>query len=119
MLTPDGRVCPYYYADAHRKSRIRESCRLLESTADHARWTSDLCVRCPTPEITTANHCETMVLQARISLPGWRWWRRRGVIVSAICSKSNGPVIDPMVGCGQCHTPLTFVVAPDAPEPHE
>jgi hypothetical protein len=114
MRTPDGRLCPFYYVDAHRRSRVREACRLLEEEVDHARWTSELCAGCPTPEISAANRCETMILQARIAEPGWRLWQRRRVVVTATCTKTGGAVRDPMVGCGLCHTPLTFVVAPDA-----
>ena len=114
MQTPDGRACPFYYADAHRKSRVREACRLLESTPDDQYWTSGLCAGCPIPDITAANHCRTMQLHARIARPGWQLWRRHRIVVTATCTKSGGAVRDPMVGCGLCHAPLTFVVGPEA-----
>ena len=114
MLTPDGRACPHYYVDAHRTARAREVCHLLTGTDGGERWTSALCRHCPVPEITRANRCPTMVLHARIAEPGWRIWQHRRVVVTATCTKSGEAVQNPMVGCGLCHAPLSFVVGPDA-----
>ena len=55
-----------------------------------------------------------MVLHARIAEPGWRIWQHRRVVVTATCTKSGEAVQNPMVGCGLCHAPLSFVVGPDA-----
>ncbi|MBN1248061.1 MAG: hypothetical protein JXC32_10420 [Anaerolineae bacterium] len=110
MLTPDGRECPYYYVDAHRRSQVREVCHLLDGSPDAAAWHSDLCARCPVPEIKQANRCETMVLHARIGRRGWRFWEPQRMLIRATCTKSGGVVSDPMVGCGQCHAPISFVV---------
>jgi hypothetical protein len=91
-------------------ARLREGCHLLDGTPDQAQWTSELCASCPTPEITQANRCETMVLHGEVSRPGWRFWARPRMIVTAFCTRSGEPVADPMVGCGLCHPHLEFVV---------
>lgn len=110
MLTPEGRDCPYYYVNAHRRSQAREVCHLLDGSPDAAQWASAFCAMCPVPEIKRANGCETMVLHARIGKRPWRFWEQRRMVVHATCTKNGKRVGDPMVGCGQCHTPITFVV---------
>ncbi len=108
MKTPDGRECPYYYADFHRRSPGVEICRLLQGTPDADEWTSDYCRTCPVPEIRRANACPHMTLKGRI---GRRYfWERRRVLVEASCSRSAGPVTNPYVGCGKCHETIEFVV---------
>ena len=109
MRTPDGRECPYYYANFHRREVGVEVCRLLEETPDGEIWTSDYCATCPVPDIRRANACENMVLHARI---GRRWfWQPKRVLIKAICTLTGKPVADPYVGCGRCHPLPTFVVA--------
>ena len=110
MQTPDGRSCPYYYADAHRRTDILERCHLLAGKPDARRWHSGLCVRCPVPEIKLANRCERMVLHAKIGRRPWRFWEGQRMLITATCTRSGGRVEDPMVGCGQCHSPIDFVV---------
>lgn len=116
MQTPDGRECPYYYVDAHRRHREREVCHLLTGTASAKDWHSELCATCPVPDIKQANRCETMVLHARIGRRPWRIWEQKRMLIRATCTKSGEAVTDPMIGCGQCHAPISFVVyeAPDA-----
>ncbi|HDQ34801.1 MAG TPA: hypothetical protein ENN14_00620 [Chloroflexi bacterium] len=109
MRTPDGRECPYYYADFHRREVGIEVCRLLEKTPDAAEWNAEFCTACPVPEIRRANTCEKMVLHARIGRR--RFWQPRRVLIRATCTLTPGEVQNPYVGCGQCHRPLHFVVA--------
>ncbi len=109
MLTPDGRECPYYYANYHRRTVAHETCNLLEGHPDLQHWTPARCATCPTPDIRRANACETMQLHARIGRRRWRFWEKERVLITATCDR--GPVKDPRVGCGNCHEPLVFVVA--------
>ena len=112
MRIPDGRECPYYYVDTRRwREGKEELCRLLAGTDDAARWTSELCRRCPVPDIRRANACPNMQLHARIRRPRWQFWKPLRIVVRATCTKSKGPVKDPYVGCGQCHGAIEFVVA--------
>lgn len=101
MRTPAGRECPYYYADFHRGRRI-QVCRLIERTPAGGRWTPDLCRGCRVPAILLANACPNMVLEARVQ-PGLLGLGR-GVRVSASCTRSGGPLAEPEIGCGLCHT---------------
>lgn len=114
MRIPDGRECPHYYIDVHRWHTGQEECRLLAGTEDAERWTSDLCATCPVPDIRRANACPNMTLHARIGRRGLRFWERPRVLITATCSEVQGPVKDPYVGCGQCHNPITFVVAEES-----
>lgn len=113
MQTPYGRECPFYTVNAHRRSQAVERCHLLEGTPDAKRWTSEYCATCPVPDIKRANQCENMVLHAHIGRPRWRFWERPRMMIRATCTRSGGAVEDPMVGCGQCHAPLEFVVYKD------
>ncbi len=110
MRTPDGRECPYYYADLQRWRVAREECRLLEAPGDTAQWTSTLCATCPVPAIRRANACPTLKLHARIGRRPPRFWEKPRMLVSASCSKSGGAVANPYSGCGQCHEALTFII---------
>lgn len=110
MRTPDGRECPYYYADVQRWRTGREDCRLLEGQPDAARWTSALCAACPTPEIRRANACSHIQLHARIGRRPLRFWEAPRMIITARCAKSGGPVANPYTGCGLCHEELIFIV---------
>ncbi len=111
MRTPDGRECPFYYADAHRRAGMREYCHLVATKPDAAVWTSEICFTCPVPDIKRANHCPDMILQGRIGGKGWRFWQKSRMLIDATCTKSRSRVENPMVGCGRCHGSLTFVVA--------
>ncbi len=100
MRTPAGSECPYYFEDFHRGRQV-QTCRLIEDNASGGRWAPELCARCPIPRITLANACPHMILEARVvsRLLGLR----RGVEVSAYCTKSLQTVEEPEIGCGQCH----------------
>jgi len=113
MRTPDGKECPYYYAGYHRQATSKPACNLLDGKPDARRWTPDLCSTCPVPDIRRANACPNMVLHAHISKRGWHFWEKERVLIHATCTRTNQIVDDPYVGCGQCHTPLTFVVRED------
>lgn len=114
MRTPDGRECPYYYADVQRWRVGPDECRLLAGTPDADRWTATLCATCPVPEVRHANACPNLTLQAHLGRRGWRFWERR-VLVSATCTRTGGLVTDLYRGCGHCHEPLSFVVAEAQP----
>lgn len=109
MRTPDGRECPYYYADNQRWRTGHEECRLLEGHPDAAQWTASLCGACPTPNIRRANACPTMKLHARIRRRPLRFWEAPRMCIEATCTKSSGAVANPYTGCGQCHEALTFI----------
>lgn len=114
MRTPDGRECPYYYANYHRRTVAHETCRLLEGQPDFSAWTPAHCAECPAPDIRRANGCTEMRLHARIGRRPWRFWERERVLIMASCTRSRGPVKNPYVGCGQCHENLIFVVAEES-----
>jgi hypothetical protein len=107
MRTPAGKDCSFYYADFHRGRQTQE-CRLVDRTPRGGRWAPDLCRRCRVPAIHQANACPTMILEARVQ-PGVLGLGR-GIGVSAVCTKSRGPVAKPEVGCGLCH-PLPSITA--------
>jgi hypothetical protein len=111
MRTPAGRDCPYYYADFHR-GRQRQECRLVERTPGGGTWKPDLCARCRVPAILQANACTHLILEARVQ-PGILGLGR-GVSVSATCTKAGGPVAEPEVGCGLCHSLPTVREEPKA-----
>jgi hypothetical protein len=112
MRLPDGRECPHYYVDTRRWHEGQEErCLLLADTEDAERWTIRLCRQCPVPDIRRANACPNMTLHARIERHPWQFWKRPSVKVHATCTKSEGPVKDPHVGCGHCHQAIEFVVA--------
>jgi len=114
MRLPDGRDCPYYYVNAHRRARAQERCNLLDSTADAAQRSLKLCESCPVPRIRRANGCPFMTLQARVSrvFSGFRFQLR--VRVRATCTRSGKRVANPYTRCGQCHTPVDFAVSEES-----
>lgn len=116
MRTPEGRECPYYYSNTHRRVISKESCRLLEGKPDAQKWSSALCATCEVPDIRRANGCKKMILHARIAKRPWRFWEKERVLIHATCTRSAGPVENPYSGCGQCHQNITFVVAESAEE---
>lgn len=99
MRTPFGAECPYFYGD-YARGRNREECRLLD--ASRLEWTSALCRTCPVPAIKRANACEFIRLRPRVTRTMSSLFRKQ-VQVSAYCEKSNQNVVEPQVGCGQCH----------------
>jgi hypothetical protein len=110
MITPAGTECPYYYEDFHR-GRNRQECRLIERTPSGGQYTTDLCSKCPVPGIVRANACENMVLELRVvsSFLGLR----RGVELSAFCTRSLEDVEEPQIGCGQCHLEFPTFTSPE------
>jgi hypothetical protein len=101
MRTPSGRECKYFYGDYYR-GRSQEECRLLMETSPNTKWTSDLCVTCPVPNIIFANACNHMELNAEIQRPFP--FIKRQVKVEAFCKKTQRVVDEPKIGCGQCHS---------------
>jgi hypothetical protein len=71
---------------------------------------ADLCATCPVPDIARANSCRHMKLKARVVRPFTAFFMRR-VQVHAFCEKSQKDVVEPQVGCGECHAlPFTFEI---------
>jgi hypothetical protein len=101
MRTPVGVECRYFYGDYYR-GRSNEECRLLSSSIPPQPWTSELCKTCPVPEITRANACEFLRLNARVIRPVTAAFQRR-VQVTAYCEKVERAVAQPEIGCGECH----------------
>lgn len=109
MKTPAGKECKYFYGDYHR-GKNHEECRLIDASALVPQWQPGLCATCPVPAILAANACEHLVLQAEV--------RRRffvlnkQVYIEAYCTKTQKPVHEPQIGCGQCHPlPPVFAVS--------
>ncbi len=100
MRTPAGKECRYFYGDYHR-GRKHEECRLLATANPPQRWTPDLCVTCPVPDILLANACKYMVLQPEVTRPFP--FVRRKVSIQTFCSKTERQGFDPFIGCGECH----------------
>jgi hypothetical protein len=101
MRTPAGIECKYFYGDYHR-GRNREECRLLLSSDSKLSWTPPLCKTCPVPGILRANACENMVLYAQVKRSLLTGFKNR-VQVAAYCRKTEQPVREPHIGCGECH----------------
>ncbi len=99
MRTPAGKECSWFYGDYHRGRNVEE-CRLLKAAGE--RWSRDLCVHCPVPAITLANACNHMRLHLKIQRPIAALFQRR-VQVSAFCDKVKREVLEPHIGCGECH----------------
>jgi hypothetical protein len=75
---------------------------LAEASRTSEQWTPDVCRNCPVPGILRANGCPHLRLDGR-AVKGFLGFGRR-LIVTAACERSGGPVAEPHVGCGQCHT---------------
>jgi len=99
MRTPAGMECKYYYEDFNRGRDIQE-CRLVDLNPRSEPWRPNLCRTCPVPAILRGNACPNMVLGGWV---GRRWLLIRQVRVAARCTLTEQPVVDPMIGCGQCH----------------
>jgi len=110
MKTPAGRECPHFYGDYYRGRNVEE-CRLLR--AQGQVWTPDLCRTCPVPEIARANSCQFMKLELIIARPLAALFQRR-VQVNAYCERSERNVLEPQIGCGECHAlPFNFEIKED------
>lgn len=99
MKTPNGIECEYFYGD-YLRGRKREECRLLDAAG--IAWDVSLCRGCPVPGIRRANACQFIRLKPRVTRPMLELFRRQ-VQVSAYCEKSGENVLEPEIGCGQCH----------------
>lgn len=95
MRTPAGKECKYFYGDYHR-GRSKEECRLVGS-----QWNPKLCTTCPVPQITQANACEYLRLNAEVKKVFFIL--NPHVTVKASCTKCQCAVAEPEIGCGQCH----------------
>jgi hypothetical protein len=111
MRTPAGTECSYFYGDYYR-GRNHEECRLLGP----ADWKPDLCRNCPVPEIQQANVCQHMVLRGEIYRP--LLIGKRAVRVTAYCRKSQTPVAEPHIGCGDCHLLPPIFTGDSHRDPH-
>lgn len=109
MQTPVKINCHYFYGNYYR-GRQQEECRLIGNQQPPGNWTRDLCKHCPVPGIIRANACTNMVLNVRIQ-SGFLNFNRR-VIIDAICTKTQQPVSEPEIGCGECH-PLPSIFFSD------
>ena len=103
MRTPAGTECPFYYQDFHRGRSIQE-CRLIERTRNGGTYSPNLCNKCRVPRIVRANACKNLILEARVSSKFLGL--RRSVKVTAMCTRSLENVVEPEIGCGQCHLDL-------------
>lgn len=107
MKTPAGHECPHFYGDYFRGKNIEE-CRLLK--AQGQAWTRDLCKTCPVPEIARANSCQHLKLNAIVTRPFFALFQKR-VQVNPFCEKTKRDVVEPQIGCGECHAlPFKFEV---------
>ncbi|HBG74324.1 MAG: hypothetical protein A2X25_13470 [Chloroflexi bacterium GWB2_49_20] len=102
MRTPAGIECKYFYGDYYR-GRNNEECRLLKEASQ--KWQPNFCKTCPIPSITRANSCEYMHLNARITKPALAFFKPR-VQISAFCEKTHRNIVEPHIGCGECHPRL-------------
>lgn len=100
MKTPFGFECPYFYGDYFRGRHIEE-CRLIGKALPPNHWQVKYCQHCKIPAIKRANNCENMVLTAEIKpiLMGVK----RVISIKAYCTKTHQVVVNPYVGCGECH----------------
>ena len=113
MKTPAGKECDYFYGDYFR-GRTLEECRLLKD--NQLAWSPYMCQECPVPDILLANSCQHQNIIPSLRRP--IFFKRPQVQVSAYCTKTEQPVEEPRVGCGQCHPNLSdFVILPDEPDP--
>jgi hypothetical protein len=101
MRTPAGIECSFFYGDYFRGKNVEE-CRLIGIQPAPKNWTPDLCSSCPVPAIIRANACPNMTLV--LSFKKGFSLKKRRLIVTAYCTKSNKVVDVPQIGCGICHT---------------
>jgi hypothetical protein len=107
MKTPAGRECPHFYGNYYRGRNVEE-CRLLQLNG--LQWTRDLCKTCPVPDIARANSCQHMKLKISVARPITAIFQQR-VQVNAFCEKTKRDVVEPQIGCGECHAlPFQFEI---------
>ncbi len=92
--------CEFYFEDYYR-GREKQECRLLARSNRLKGWTVGLCRSCPAPRIRRANRCPDMILEARIDT-GFLGLGRK-IVVEAFCTRTMREVMEPMIGCGECH----------------
>lgn len=100
MRTPFGQECKYYYADFYR-GRHEETCRLAEANPASESWSPEVCRNCPVPGIQRANACEHLTLTGHI-VKGFLGFGRK-MVIEATCMKTKRAVLEPHIGCGECH----------------
>ena len=100
MRTPVGVECKYFYGDYYR-GRNHEECRLLLENGQ--KWESKLCKTCPVPVLNRANACEFMMLKATVKRTAMTKFKPC-VQVTAFCEKTKREVLEPQIGCGDCHS---------------
>lgn len=106
MKTPAGKECPFFYGDYYRGRKVEE-CRLLSAASPPLPWQPSLCQTCPVPDIRQANACSYLLLKPRLARPFP--FLKQQVQVTAFCTKTERPVPEPFIGCGECH-PLPFTL---------
>lgn len=106
MKTPAGKECPFFYGDYYRGRKVEE-CRLLSAASPPLPWQPSLCQTCPVPDIRQANACSYLQLKPRLTRPFP--FLKQQVQVAAFCTKTERPVPEPFIGCGECH-PLPFTL---------
>jgi len=111
MKTAFGVDCSYYYEDFHRGRDVRE-CRLLRATREN--WSYRLCERCPVPRWQQSNSCAHLEYSGRATRGFLRLGRR--MVVTAWCNRAAAEVVEPEVGCGQCHLDNPVLQALHHPE---
>ena len=100
MRTPAGTECQFFYGNYYR-GREEEKCILIGNTSPPHNWVPELCKNCPVPEILRANACENMVLHAKVK--SVLFGLKKKVEISAFCTKTKQEVVEPRIGCGECH----------------
>lgn len=108
MKNPAGVECPYFFGDYFR-GKNREECRLLKAAIPPLPWQPRLCNGCPVPGILRANSCQDMQLRPELRRPFPLFPHQ--VQVQAYCRKTKQDVLEPKIGCGECHQlPEIFII---------
>lgn len=108
MQTPAGKECKYFYGNYFR-GRNHEECRLLIS--HDQEWRPQFCAICKIPEITRANACENMKFTPNVYRP--MFILKPKLSIDIFCNKCECNVNNPIIGCGQCHPSLEFILPND------
>lgn len=106
MQNPAGNECKYFYGDYFR-GRHHEECRLLIS--HDQEWFPHFCNTCPIPNINRANACENMEFIPNSYKP--MFILKPKLTIEIFCNKCECNVSNPIIGCGQCHPTLDFIVS--------
>jgi hypothetical protein len=105
MKNPAGKECIYFYGDYFR-GRNHEECRLLLS--HDQQWLPHFCDNCPIPKINQANACGNMIFTPTAYRPMFIF--KSKLTIAIYCNKCECNVNNPIIGCGQCHPILDFIV---------